>query len=394
MEPNDANWPVGATGRTLITLRESPRAMARVLRDSAGLEAASSLDFGADFDAASLGAGAVVYERVGVAVVEADADQWSALKRAAFDESNPVLAVEAEQYGHALADLVGVAFAAGYSDNAYNTWGLQATRAAASSVWADDIRVAVLDSGFDLAHPDFRGRAPITASFVPGDPDPRDSYGHGTHVTGTCCGPRRVEANRAYGIANSARLLVGKVLNDQGYYQDGWISAGIEWALAQRADIISLSLGSVVHRGGGYMQAHEQAAARALAAGCLVIAAAGNRRNEPVWSPANCPSVLAVGAVDKNLRLADFSCIGLNPGGGEIDLVAPGVDVFSSLPMGTRTGFKEGTSMAAPHVAGCAALWAQFTGLRGRALWQQLLDSARPLGLPRQVAGAGLVQAP
>jgi subtilisin family serine protease len=105
--------------------------------------------------------------------------------------------------------------------------------------------------------------------------------------------------------------------------------------------------------------------------------------------------VLAVGAVDRQLRRAPFSCLGFNAGGGEVDLVGPGVEVFSSAPMPAQSRLMDGTSMAAPHVAGCAALWAaQDPDWRGRALWKRLLESARPLGPDARRVGAGLVQAP
>ena len=131
----------------------------------------------------------------------------------------------------------------------------------------------------------------------------------------------------------------------------------------------------------------------------MIIAAAGNESNRPgliaaVDRPANCPSILAVAALDNRLQVAFFSNGGINPNGGGVDIATPGVRVLSSVPMPTRTGFKSGTSMATPHVAGIAALWAEARNLSGGALASALTASARRLTLPSRDVGAGLVQAP
>jgi subtilisin family serine protease len=113
----------------------------------------------------------------------------------------------------------------------------------------------------------------------------------------------------------------------------------------------------------------------------------------PVNSPANASTIMAVGAIDRALRIAPFSCGGRNVG-QDVDIAAPGVDVLSSIPDNKYDRF-DGTSMATPHVAGIAALIAQSDPkFRGWALWTRLLQLSRRLQLPARDVGRGLVQAP
>ncbi|RKH10767.1 peptidase S8 [Corallococcus sp. CA053C] len=277
------------------------------------------------------------------------------------------------------------------------TWGLQATGVIGSAFNGQGIKVAVLDTGFG-PHQDFTGRNILARSFVPGQP-PVDGHGHGTHCVGTACGPQRPTVMPRYGVAFGADILVGKVLNNQGSGTDGNILAGINWAISQGAHVISMSLGGVVQPNEPFSQVYEIVAQRALRQGTLIVAAAGNESDRPartaaVARPANCPSIVAVGAMDTVYGVASFSCGGINPNGGEVNILAPGVDVYSSVPMPPFYRRLQGTSMATPHVAGIAALFAQATGLRGLLLWQALARRARPLSLPARDVGRGLVQAP
>jgi subtilisin len=284
-------------------------------------------------------------------------------------------------------------------DESELTWGLQATKAAASQFSGKGVRVAVLDTGLDLGHPDFVGRQVVAKSFVPNQ-EVHDGHGHGTHCIGTACGPRQPGQLPRYGVAFDAEIFAGKVLSDQGGGADGGILAGINWALTNGCPLISMSLGAPVLPGQGFSRIFEQVARRGLAAGTLIIAAAGNESERPgfispVGHPANCPSITAVAALDTQLRVAPFSNGGLNPQGGQVDLAGPGVRVRSSWPRPTLYHAISGTSMATPHVTGIAALLAEANPeTRGRALANLLVQSARRLTLPARDVGAGLVQAP
>ncbi|MGL4965116.1 MAG: S8 family peptidase [Inquilinus sp.] len=284
-------------------------------------------------------------------------------------------------------------------DEAEFTWGLQATRAATSHFTGKGIRVAVLDTGFDPGHPDFAGRTVTMQSFVPGE-TAQDGHGHGTHCIGTACGPRRPSTLPGYGVASEAEIFAGKVLSNRGSGGDAGILAGIAWAMSNQCAIASMSLGAAVEIGQPHSRVFEQAARRALAAGTLIIAAAGNESQRPqdirpVGHPANCPSIMAVAAIDRQSRIAPFSCGGLGPEGGQVDIAGPGVAIRSSWPRPVLQRTISGTSMATPHVAGIAALHAQSDpNLRGRALISVLTQTARRMTLPARDVGAGLVQAP
>jgi subtilisin family serine protease len=263
------------------------------------------------------------------------------------------------------------------------TWGLIKCRVPLSTRSGAGIRVAVLDTGMDLGHPDFAGRSVASQTFV-GQPV-QDLHSHGTHCIGTACGPLApVGTTPRYGVAHKSLIFAGKVLSNSGSGTQAGILAGINWAIANRCAVISMSLGSptAVH------PAYTAAGQAALNNGCLIIAAAGNDAAS-TGAPANSPTILSVASLDPNLRPSSFS------NSGKIEIAAPGRDVFSSVPRPNRYGTKSGTSMATPHVAGCAALWAETSSsLRGMNLWNRLLATARPLGLPASKVGRGLVQAP
>ena len=411
------------TGRQVVVFaaksgRKSP---AKTLESIAGF---SNVARTKDFESQALemavanDADATVFDELGVAVVSSDPDQRTALMAAAV-EGDVILSVEPELIHYALT-MPSLDYARGYNDgvsdlfgrlnggapvadageaavppadNDEYTWGLQATGVTTSSRTGKGIRVSVLDTGFDLNHPDFEGRKVTAQSFVAGE-SAQDGHGHGTHCIGTSCGS--ASTPRRYGVASEVEIFAGKVLGDRGSGSDSGILAGINWALANDCVIISMSLGADLPN---VSQAYETVGKRALDRGTLIIAAAGNNARRPgnpgfVGVPANSPSIMAIAAVDSANAPARFSARSGAPEGGKIDLAGPGVNVFSSWPMSKRYNTISGTSMATPHVAGLAALWSEATGRTGRDLWTTLVQNALPLDVPSVDVGAGLAQAP
>jgi subtilisin len=284
-------------------------------------------------------------------------------------------------------DLRGVDFAEPEEEESIQvlgaTWGLHACRVPPSKRSGLGIRVAVLDTGMDLGHPDFQGRQMSARSFV-GQPV-QDLHSHGTHCIGTAAGPLAPPGTTPrYGIAYRSHIFVGKVLSNAGSGSTASVLAGMNWAIANGCQVISMSLGSQ----SPVQMAYTNAGLAALIRGLLIIAASGNA-NSATGSPANSPTIMSVASLDPNLRRSSFSNF------GKVDIAGPGRDVFASVPRPQRYGYKTGTSMATPHVAGCAALWAQSSAsLRGAALWRRLQATARRLPFSSVHVGAGLVQAP
>ncbi|MFE9772634.1 S8 family serine peptidase [Streptomyces sp. NPDC005931] len=231
------------------------------------------------------------------------------------------------------------------------------------------VRIAVLDSGVDATHPDLKNQVVGAKNFT-ASPGTGDKVGHGTHVASTAAGTGAKSGGKFKGVAPGAKILNGKVLGDDGYGDDSGILAGMEWAVAQGADIINMSLG-----GGDTPETDPlEAAVDKLSAdkGVLFAIAAGNSGPETIGSPGSADSALTVGAVDGKDRLAEFSSTGPRLGDGAIkpDVTAPGVDITAAAAKGSdiaaEVGEKpagymsiSGTSMATPHVAGAAAILKQ-----------------------------------
>jgi subtilisin len=428
---------VQTTGRFIVIFKEeaiaNQAAIKSTLNQVAGLRDIVS---SSDYEDGAVEAGdlaesnAVQLDKLGICIVSNE-ESMQALAASASDVDSPIQTVEPEyiaypselqpgefpyEYMRGYRDGVNQFYdqlfirrvsatqeaeiLAPFQDTSEFTWGLQATRVSTSQRSGQGIRVAVLDTGLDLQHPDFRGRAIVTQTFS-GFPV-QDIHGHGTHCVGTSCGPQRPASGvRRYGIAFGAQIFVGKVFNHavpKPEAPTGNVLAGIEWAITNGCRVVSLSLGVRVNQ---KIQQYEEPISRALNAGTLVIAAAGNNASRPltpgfVEPPANADASMAVAAVDNQLQIARFSSRSsqVTGMGGRVNIAGPGVAIFSSVPVsqGSHALF-DGTSMATPHVAGIAALWSQATGESGNALLTRLLQSARALNLSSADVGSGLVQA-
>ncbi|KAA1261683.1 Thermophilic serine proteinase precursor [Rubripirellula obstinata] len=253
-------------------------------------------------------------------------------------------------------------------------WNLNAVGAPES--WAagytgQGVLVAVVDTGVDLDHPDLSSNIFVNAGeiagngidddgngfvddvngfdFADGDADPNDVGGHGTHVAGTIAAGNN--GFGATGVAPGATILPVRVLGASGAGSTLDVAAGIRYAADLGADIINLSLG------GGYSRAIDSAIDYARALGSFIVAAAGNESSAvpgfPARFSATDDNVISVGAYSSSGRLAGFS----NDVGSSqsVQVDAPGVGIYSTY-VGGRYATLSGTSMAAPHVAGLAAL--------------------------------------
>ncbi len=286
-------------------------------------------------------------------------------------------------------------------------WGAEAIGVA--DAWAltggERATVAVLDSGVDCGHRDLAERCLDGAHYDSLTRRelwrPADPLGHGTHVAGIVAAER--DERGVAGMAPLARLLSVRVCSSGGTCSELDLLAGLVW-VAGRAEVINMSLGGPASGYSG--RVCDELADQREGYGTLPVASVGNNglrgSRYAALVPASCSAVLGVAAADPPLgrRLADYSSR------ASVDVTAPGTEVISTLP-GGRYGFLSGTSMAAPHVAGAAALlysaWIEQRGERPAA-WEVerlLLDTAeRFCGEPvaqndylRRSCGHGLVQA-
>jgi subtilisin family serine protease len=302
------------------------------------------------------------------------------------------------------------------------TWGIRAVRADACPFTGHGVKVAVLDTGIDMTHPAFAGVKFNVHDFTGEGIEDKD--GHGTMCAAIIFG-REVAGVRVGVAPGVTDVLIGKVLGRHGGTV-GQVAEAVEWAYANGAHIVSMSLGidyagrvaALSGRAGRKIQAASQALADFAACvrlfdrqfehffdrnqtyrGMLAVAAAGNESVRPdyavsVQPPGSAFAVVSVGAIDQNHAVAPFS--NRSP-----TFCAPGVDIISARAGGGWVSDR-GTSMAAPYVAGVAALWAErrMMAARGRCWPNVVLDDIRKDGIVKlpglgpDAIGAGLVVAP
>lgn len=284
-------------------------------------------------------------------------------------------------------------------------WGLQAIGLENTHYTGKGIDICILDTGLETSHPDFSSEEIEGKSFIDGEDWNRDPNGHGTHCAGIATGNVRSDTGKRYGVAKDSNLKIAKVLADNGRGTTSSVIDAIDWAITKKFRILSLSLACPVKLDDQPSVLFETIGERALENNSLIIAAAGNDSNrpqipQPVSMPANSKSIMAVGAIDSQMKIARFSNAGLNPStGGSINVCAPGVDIVSAYPKNAKNKNNfyytmSGTSMAAPHVSGLAALYMeQFPEKSAKEIWELIEHKARPVeGIKYRDIGNGLIQ--
>ncbi|MBN1260260.1 MAG: peptidase S8 [Anaerolineae bacterium] len=252
------------------------------------------------------------------------------------------------------------------------------------------ITIAILDSGVDEGHPDLSGKLVAGYDFIDGDSNPHDLNGHGTHVSGIAA----ATTNNGAGVAGTdwqARIMPVRVLNEEGTGSTSGIIEGINWAVANGADVLNMSLG-----GPSASPSLQTAINNAHNAGALVIVSMGNDDSGIAQYPAAFSNVMAVAATSQSDTKASYSNYG-----GHCDIAAPGGDmtyyhdpkgIYSTMPTydvfmttaysySKNYDFAQGTSQASPYVSGLAALvWAQNPSFTPDQVQARIEDTADDLG--------------
>jgi thermitase len=264
----------------------------------------------------------------------------------------------------------------GLNNSAYPQADLMALPAWQIFTGTDRITLAIIDTGIDLDHPDLAGSLIAGYDFVNNDPLADDDNGHGSHVAGIA-GAIGNNNEGITGVSWRVKLMPVKILNSGGGGSLFALAQGINYSVAQGADVINMSLGGSCAKG---WDAVEEAVAAANSAGVLLVASSGNTNEATVLCPAAYAGVIAVGATDPfDERWVVHAFQGSNYG-PELEVTAPGEAILSTGLNGDYV-YKTGTSMAAPHVAGLASLiWSYAPALSHNEVRQVIQESSDDLG--------------
>ncbi len=259
----------------------------------------------------------------------------------------------------------------------------------------EGITVAILDTGCETDHPNLKENIVGGRNFTnddDGNPEIFEDYnGHGTHVAGTI-GANPLESKGILGVAPNVNLLILKVLGEDGSGEYEWIIDGIHYAIDQKVDIISMSLGGPMD----VPELHDVIKRAVYEYQIPVVCAAGNEGDgdhdtDEFAYPGSYNEVICVGAIDLERNTTDFT-----NSNNQLDLVAPGEEILSTFLNG-KYATLSGTSMAAPHVSGALALLKtivtkQFErNLTEAELYAQLIKRTVPLGYSTKMEGNGIL---
>ncbi len=259
------------------------------------------------------------------------------------------------------------------------------------------VRIAMLDTGIDLEHPDFLGRIAAVADFT--GEGIADISGHGTHVAGIAAGDGRASGGRYAGVAPSADLYIGKVLDAEGSAFMSDVMVAIDWAVKQNVNVINLSLSGAPPGDG--TDALSETCDLVVERGIVICVAAGNSGPSPgtIGPPGCARQVITVGASTDDDTILEASSRGPTADGRvKPDVVFPGAGIISCRAMGTSLGtalnsaYSEasGTSMSTPHATGTAALLLEAEpGLTPSEIKRLVMGGATDLGLEENSEGAG-----
>ena len=278
---------------------------------------------------------------------------------------------------------------------------IQAPRVWSEGLTGENVRIAILDTGLDVEHPDFRGRVADATDFT--GEGPVDMHGHGTHVASIAAGSGEASNGVYRGVAPGATICAAKVLRADGMGMMSDVMAGIEWAVDKAVQAISLSLGGPGPCDG--QDALSLMCAAAVDAGVVVCVAAGNDGpgGGTIGSPGCAEAVITIGATDSYDHVAGFSSRGpTSDGRVKPDVVLPGTDIIAARARDTTMGrainehyvVASGTSMATPHASGvCALLLQAEPDLTPAMVKQRIMSTTRGLGESPYAQGRGCVDA-